>query len=111
MRVRVGSEEKVARVASPLAEHVPMVWMLPGLLRRRRISAAQFVLMLRRVGHELSLSQAYRLLRYPPQRYDAELLAAICHALDCEIGELLRYEAETAEAPPLPPAFQVPGSE
>lgn len=85
-------------------------WLLPTLLRRRALSAPEFAAMLRAGGYVISDSQVYRLLQHDPQRYERDLLTAICQTLGCELSELLQYDRRGTDVAPLPPAFRIPGT-
>lgn len=67
--------------------------------------------MLRADGYSVSDSQVYRLLQHDPQRYERDLLAAICHALECDLTDLLHYNPWAPVSAVLPPAFRIPGSQ
>lgn len=66
--------------------------------------------MLRADGYVISDSQVYRLLQHDPQRYERDLLAAICQTLGCELADLLHYDRCASDVAPLPPAFRIPGT-
>lgn len=87
---------------------VVIAWMLPALVELRGFSPPQLAAMLRTGGYAISDSQVYRLVQHAPRRYDRDLLAAMCRALGCELGDLLHYESCADDITVLPPRFRVP---
>ena len=50
-------------------------------------------------GIELSREQVYRLVTQQPERINVYTLAALCDALDVEIGELIEPVVESRQVP------------
>lgn len=76
-------------------------WNLRSVMASRGIfQTSKLKPLLEERGIDLSREQVYRLVTQPPQRVRLDVLAALCDALECSLGDLVSItRRETAAAP------------
>ncbi|MCG2797813.1 MAG: helix-turn-helix transcriptional regulator [Cellulomonas sp.] len=78
---------------------VDYTWRLPELMAARGLhNTTELVPLLAERGIELSRVQVYRLVNQRPERVSLQLLAALCDAFQCEVGDLVTVTAADARA-------------
>jgi DNA-binding Xre family transcriptional regulator len=76
---------------------IPIFWTLPTLMQQRGCyHTSDLHRRLSDAGLELSRQAIFRLVKEPPERLALDTLGALCEALQCTPGDLLRTQTPCA---------------
>jgi DNA-binding Xre family transcriptional regulator len=81
-----------------MARRIVMAWNLRQVMATRGLfQTSELVPLLAERDVHLTRQYVHRLVTKPPQRVNIDLLAALCHILDCDPNDLLTPTVEAAE--------------